>query len=262
MIDILRAKNVFNDFINNYENKEHINFKLKVIHTYHVAENAKIIAQKLNLKQEDIELAELIGILHDIGRFEELKLTGEYNSLKFDHAEYAVKILFDGNLIRKFIDDSRYDNIIRTAIQNHNKLRIQEGLDKKALLHSKIIRDADKLDVYRVKKEADVKALLPLRVTKLEDLEYSLISDKVYETILQEKCVINSDRVTPLDFSVNIIAFTFDLNFKVTFQMLKEKNYINDLIDRFEYKNEKTNTRMKKIKNVVNDFIDKKIKEV
>ena len=63
-----------------------MSFNLKVVHTYHVAENAKEIAEKLNLDQEDIELAELIGLLHDIGRFEELKVTKELNSVKFAHA--------------------------------------------------------------------------------------------------------------------------------------------------------------------------------
>jgi putative nucleotidyltransferase with HDIG domain len=48
-----------------------------VIHTYHVADNARNIAEKLKLSKEDIELAELIGLLHDIGRFEELKITKE-----------------------------------------------------------------------------------------------------------------------------------------------------------------------------------------
>ena len=100
MIDIFNAKKVFKDFIENYENKEHINFKIKVIHTYHVSENAKEIAQKLNLNQEDIELAELIGILHDIGRFEELKLTGEFNSLKVDHAYYLTKSLLEILLLK------------------------------------------------------------------------------------------------------------------------------------------------------------------
>ena len=55
-----------------------------MIHTYHVADNAREIAKKLNLSKEDIELAELIGLLHDIGRFEELKITKELNSVKFD----------------------------------------------------------------------------------------------------------------------------------------------------------------------------------
>ena len=84
MIDITKSKLAFKIFLDNYEEKSDVSFKLKVIHTYHVADNAREIAKKLNLSKEDIELAELIGLLHDIGRFEELKITKELNSVKFD----------------------------------------------------------------------------------------------------------------------------------------------------------------------------------
>ena len=130
MIDIIKAKKEFKNYLNQYEDKkEHPNFKLKVTHTYHVADNSKNLATNLNLDNEEIDIAELIGILHDIGRFEELRLTGEYNSLKFNHAEYGCKILFEDNYIRRFIDDNKYDNLIKKAIENHSSLVIEDGLD-------------------------------------------------------------------------------------------------------------------------------------
>lgn len=262
MIDILKAKKSFKDFLNQYEYKNHVSFNLKVVHTYHVAENAKEIAEKLKLNQEDIELAELIGLLHDIGRFEELKVTKELNSLKFNHALYGTKMLFEKGMIRNFIEDSQYDGIIKSAIENHSKLAIEKGLDERALLHSKIIRDADKLDNYRVKKEEKIEAIFPTRVSKKEDMEESLLSDKVYETVMNKKCVNIHDRVTPLDFWVCILAFTFDLNFDVTYKIVKENDYINILIDRFDYKDKETEDKMENIRKIVNEFINKKINNV
>ncbi len=258
-IDIIKAKKAFKEYLNTYKDKSHVSFNLKVKHTYHVSENAKEIATKLDLNEEDIKLAELIGLLHDIGRFEEIIVTGELNSMKFDHAEYGSKILFENNLIRNFIEENKYDKIIKKAIENHNKLEIEDGLDEKTLLHCKIIRDADKLDIFRVKIEADIEALYPLRVVKIEDMENSVISDKVYESIIHERCVVNSDRVYPLDFYLNNLAFLFDINFDITFKMLKETNYVNMLIDRFTYKDEKTRNRMVEIKEKFNNFIDKKL---
>lgn len=145
MVNINKAQIAFKVFLDEYEYKTDLGFELKIVHTYHVAENAKKIAEKLNLSKEDIELAELIGILHDIGRFEELKITKELNSVKFDHARHGSKMLFEKGMIRKFIEDNQYDGIIKKAIENHNKLKIEENLDERTLLHSKIIRDADKL---------------------------------------------------------------------------------------------------------------------
>ncbi len=259
MIDIEKAKIAFKDFLNEYEDKSDLGFELKIVHTYHVTENAKKIAQELKLSKEDIELAELIGILHDIGRFEELKITKELNSVKFDHARYGSKMLFEKGMIRKFIEDNQYDNIIKKAIENHSKLEIEKVLDERTLLHSKIIRDADKIDNYRVKKDEKVEAIFPKRVNKKEDMEESILSNKVYNTILDKKCVDIHDRVTSLDFWVCILAFTFDLNFDVSYKIVKENDYINVLIDRFEYKDIETKNRMEKVRKIINEYIDEKI---
>ena len=48
--------------------------KLKISHIERVSHIAKEIAMELNLDKEDVELAELIGLLHDIGRFEQIRI--------------------------------------------------------------------------------------------------------------------------------------------------------------------------------------------
>ncbi len=259
MIDAEKAKIAFKDFLNEYEDKSDLGFELKIVHTYYVAENAKKIAQELKLSKEDIELAELIGILHDIGRFEELKITKELNSVKFDHAGHGSKMLFEKGIIRKFIEDNQYDNIIKKAIENHSKLEIEKDLDERTLLHSKIIRDADKIDNYRVKKDEKVEAIFPKRVNKKEDMEESILSDRVYNTILDKKSVDIHDRVTSLDFWACILAFTFDLNFNVSYKIVKENDYINVLIDRFKYKDRETKNRMENIRKIINEYVNQKI---
>ena len=65
--------------------------------------------------------------MHDIGRFEELKITKELNSVKFDHAGHGSKMLFEEDMIRKFIEDSQYDNIIKKSIENHGRLEIERN---------------------------------------------------------------------------------------------------------------------------------------
>lgn len=259
MIDLIKSKKAFSDYLDKYEDKSHISFKAKVKHTYNVSENAKKIATELNLNSDDIKLAELIGLLHDLGRFEELKVTGEYNSLGFDHGKYASIMLFEKNLIRNFIEDDKYDEIIKKAIENHGTFAIEEELDERTLLFCKIIRDADKLDIFRVKKEIEIEGLFPLRVQKKEDIEESPISDIIFETVLKERCVYNPDRKYPLDFLIGNMAYVFDLNYKISFKILKEKNYLNFIIDRFDYKNKISRNRMEEIRKVFSNFIDKKL---
>ena len=257
MIDLQNAKLAFKDYINNYDNQNDPGFNLKVVHTYHVYENAMMIAQKLGLPKEDIDLAGLIAILHDIGRFDELKNLKRFDSVGNDHAMFASKILFFEKLINKFIDDSKYNNIIRKAIENHNKKSIEGGLLDKELLHAKIIRDADKLDNFRVKKEEDIENIFPGIVNKKEDIENSFILESVYNSIVEEKCVDIKDRVYPLDYWICILGFTFDIYFKETLSIIKNNDYINILIDRFNYHYSKD--KMNEIRNIVNNYIDKRL---
>lgn len=255
MFEIKKAKVEFKKFIAKYNNKDDLGFNLKVAHTYHVAKNAKKLAQELNLKQEEIELAELIGLLHDIGRFEELKILNKFDSLNFNHADYGIKMLFEDGLIRKFIRDSKYDKIIKLAIYNHNKLKIQENLDERTLLHCKIIRDSDKLDNFRVKKEEKIESIFPKMVNCKEEIENSIISENVYNSIKKLECVNLIDRKTPIDYWVCILAFIFDLNFSISYKIVKEKDYINNLIDRFDYKIPDTKEKIEDIRKILNSYI-------
>lgn len=262
MIDIEKAKRSFNKFLDRYRNQDVLGFQLKIVHTYHVVESSKDIATKLGLSDEDIALAELVALLHDIGRFAEIDQTGSFDSAGFDHAAYGVKLLFEDDLIRTFVTDSRYDAIIKNAIGNHNKIAVQDGLDDRCLLHAKIIRDADKLDNFRVKKEEAVEAIFPGRAYCNEDIERSTLSDKVYATVVRKKCVDIHDRVTPLDYWVCVLAFVFDLNFKESYEIIKRSGYINFLIDRFAYSDVETRDRMEEIRSMMNDFVDRRVYRV
>ena len=65
--------------------------------------------------------------------------------------------------------------------------------------------------------------------------------------------------MTPLDYWVCILAFTFDLNFDVTYKIVKDNNYIDILIDRFHYKDTVTKRRIEIIRNIINEFVNEKI---
>ena len=257
MIDLQKARIAFKEYLSNFDNQDNPGFNLKVVHTYHVVDNAVMISKKQGLSEEDTNLAALIGILHDIGRFDELKNLKKFDSVGNDHAMFASKILFEEGLITNFIDTDKYNNIIKKAIENHNKKQIEDGLSDKELLHAKIIRDADKLDNYRVKQEEKIENIFPGIVNSKKELENSLISDNVYNSVMKEECVDIKDRKYPLDYWICVLAFTFDLNFKETLSIVKENNYIDILIDRFNYNTNKE--KMSEIRNVLNDYIEKRL---
>ena len=110
-----------------------------------------------------------------------------------------------------------------------------------------------------MKKEEDIKNNLLEKVNSDKDLENSLISDNVYNSIVREECVDIKDRKYPLDYWICILGFTFDIYFKETLSIIKKNDYINVLIDRFNYTYSKD--KMNEIRNIINNYIEKRMSE-
>lgn len=252
------AKLRFQKFIDDNFDMNDKKVSHKVIHTYAVVDMSEYIAKDLNLDKENVELAKIIALLHDIGRFEQAK---EFDNFKdyetLDHASLGVKILFDSNLIREFISDDKYDEIIKLAISNHNKYQLNmENMNDQEILHSKLIRDADKTDSFRVKSVDDVYTMA--NVTK-EEIEGSSISDNIYNAFMSKRTIVSKERKTAVDIWISYIAFIFDYNFTSGLKYIKEKDYINKLVNRFDYKNVDTKVKMDSIRNFAINCIDERI---
>ena len=255
MINLRKAQESFKEYLKDYDIEDG-NIKLKIKHTYEVVNKSEYIAKGLGLNQENIELAKLIALLHDIGRFEQVKQTNDFlDSNDFEHANYGVKVLFEDDLIRKFIENNKYDNIIKKAIYNHNKYKIEENLNDAELLHSKIIRDADKLDNFRVKETEHFSNIFPSKYNP-KTINFESISPKVYNDFMSQKCIKLEDRQTQIDFWVCVIAFIFDLNFNISLKYIKQNNYIDILIDRIEYKNNDTKQKMEDIRKCAKEYLE------
>ena len=252
MIKIEEAYKVFNEYVKNYD-ITNPKVELKVKHTYSVVNKAKAIAESLNIEQAEVDLASLIALLHDIGRFEQLKRYNSfYDNLTVDHADFGVKLLFEDKLIEKFSDDRGNDSVIYKAIKNHNKFTIESGLNERELMHAKIIRDADKID------NLEIKCTLPLEPifdkTKGE-IEKQTITDEVYQSFLKHQTVLCSTRKTDLDVWLSHFAFVFDLNFRYCFLEILNNKYIDILYNRLDYQNNETKIRMQVIYQEVMNYI-------
>ena len=137
----------FTKYVNNYDmNDYHIKYKYN--HSIRVEKICEALAYALNFNEEDTYIIKTIGLLHDIGRFEQLKLTSSYSDNEFDHGDYGAMILFKDRLIEKFNVDPKYYDIIEFAIRNHNKYKIEETTDERKLMFARVIRDADKIDIF------------------------------------------------------------------------------------------------------------------
>lgn len=226
MIDINKINNAFENYIKNYDMNDKLIY-LKYHHTYRVAKNSKEICKSLNLDEENTKLAYLIAMLHDIGRFLQAKIYHSFNDLETtDHADLGCKILFEDEIIRDFIEDDKYDEIIKKAIKYHNKYEIGE-CNEIELLHSKIIRDADKIDIiYNAVELGHIKM----------DEDDNEISDIVKEQFDKRIPIKNKWENKNNDAIVTMIAFVFDLYFKYSFNYIKDNKFMDKMLAKLNNK--------------------------
>lgn len=244
MIDIEKSKRVFDEFVSRYDLNDK-KIKLKYEHTLRVCVQSIAISDSIGLSDEDRQLAYLIALLHDIGRFEQARIYNTFNDLEsVDHADLGCKILFEQGLIREFISDSSYDKAIEFAIRNHNKLKIEDTLDERLLLHAKIIRDTDKLDIMNI-------VLLLGDIGINED--DNGITRKVREDFFNRRAINHKDKRTKNDSAITMLSFMFDLNFDYSYQYYRDKGYVGLFYERVKNKE-----LFKDYTDFANEYIERK----
>lgn len=251
-MDLNKSKDEFIKYTEKYDLNES-KIEIKQEHSIRVMNISREIAQELQLSQEEVDIATLIGLLHDIARFEQFKRYHTFRDAQsIDHGDLGVEIL--NKDIRKYIETDKYDELIKLAVKNHNKYKIQEGLDAKQKLFAQIIRDADKIDII-------YEAIGILWQKRQNEVEESKITPAVFEQVLKNQLIKSEDRKTILDDVIAIVAFIFDINFKVSFEILKNRDYINKMLDRYNFKESKTKEQIEEIRKIANLYIEQKINE-
>ena len=248
-IDIEKTKKEFSSFTEKYVRQCPV-VASKVSHSFRVMEISNLIAKKMNLNEEDIEIATLIGLLHDIARFEQYTKYGTYSDVdSIDHGDYGVEIL--NKDIRKYVDTDKYDTLIKTAIKNHNKFEIEPGLNERELFFCKLIRDADKVDILY---EATY-----MFWDGIEDQENnSELNKKVYECFCKYKTIkrVKGENYEDFNKVITTSAFVFDINFEETFEIIYKEDYINRILDRFNYKHSEI---QENVRTISNNYIKNKV---
>ena len=255
MIDIINAKNEFNKYVKNYD-PTNGRIKLKIEHILRVSEICKDIAINLNLNEEEILLAEIIGLFHDIGRFEQVRIYNTYNdkACGIDHGEFSNNVLFKNDFIRKFIPENTYDELIKKAIYNHNKLHIDSSLSEKELLFAKIIRDADKLDIIYTATCYDFSNVFWYDDFNVEKINEQIIENFEKTKLLEYKYVKNN-----ADQLICFFTYIYDLYFPYSMQLLQKNKHLELFVKRIKtvFNSPILHEQIDKVLNIANKYLEK-----
>ena len=242
-------KKWFIEYTNSFKDVEDelkkYSIELKIKHTFDTVEAMERIIERMNLTDEKYNLAKTIALFHDVGRFNQLKIYGHFNDSKsINHAEESVNVLREKNILCGI--DCEIVELIYTAILNHNKFEIDNDVkDEETLFYAKLIRDADKADIYRVLtdkiKVAEDKYFKEVLFLDLKE-DYR-ISNEIYNKAENNEIIKRQDFVTAGDSLVNNLLWARDdiyFNTTIKFLINKDivKNYYETYTERFNIEND------------------------
>lgn len=235
MIDRMEILSVFQNYTKEY-NEALNDIDRKILHTFRVAKSAETIALGMNMKRRDADLAWFLGILHDMGRFEQERRFGTYvDSISVDHAELGADILFIDGLIEKYPTEGLPDGwrgLCETAVRLHNKLNLPPGLDPRTLLFCRLIRDADKTDIFRVVATTPFKDLVGTGISRFTN--EPMASDEVMACVYDHHCVPRKIVRSIFDNTIVNCCMAFDLELEATRSIVKEQGYLLQILQKGE----------------------------
>lgn len=202
---------------------------LKLDHTRWVAANAREIAQQLEWPAHAIRLGEALGWLHDVGRFAQFAEFGHYHdATSFNHGWRGAEIVADSGLLVRLPPVSQA--CLLDGIRHHNAKTLPVEIAATSLPYLKLIRDADKLDIFRVVIEGLKRDGFQELATMWPHLD---LHGPVNPRLLQE---IRAHQQADLlhvrslaDFLVLQASWMFTLNYAPTARLAQERRVLDAL---------------------------------
>jgi hypothetical protein len=203
------------------------NIDMKEKHTLRVCDEILSLGKELELNNGDLFLVEILALFHDVGRFE------QYNRYRTfvdrdseDHAALGVKILQEKKVLAGLDEPPR--NLILRSISYHNRAALPREETEECLFFTKLLRDADKLDIWKVvtdyyhRKDRRRNVAIELGLPDTPG-----ISQKVYESLMRKE-IVDAGHLNNLnDFKLLQIGWLYSINFTPTFHCIKERKYLN-----------------------------------
>jgi putative nucleotidyltransferase with HDIG domain len=211
------------------DSEDNKNIDLKVYHTSLVCENAALIAGSEQLDDDNSLIAETAALFHDVGRFAQYSKYKTFrDSISVNHGRLGAEILREREILAH-LPAFEQDLIINT-VQFHNTFEVPEFGDRQKVFFLRLIRDADKLDIWRIfaeyyeSPEEDRASAVGLGLPDLPEYSKTVLS------CLHKKTLATLSGLRTLnDFKLMQLSWVFDLNFRQSFRLLEERHLIQQI---------------------------------
>ena len=231
--DFLYFKKFFKTYVKKFYSSDSFvqeNIVLKEEHTYRVLKAVNIIFDSMKFNGVDKMIVGTTALFHDIGRFYQFEKYKTFDDkISENHGKLSVEILKNEKVLDIL---SEYEkNLILDVIMYHNSYKLPEDKGDDFLTYSRILRDGDKFDIFKVLTdyygniENEIKPVLEHDLSDEKNYSFEIIED-----ILNKK---NSDKSllkTRYDMRLFVLTWIFDINYSATIKMIEEEGYIDKIL--------------------------------
>lgn len=228
MVNKQQVREVFREYVSDFDAQDGM-IQLKIVHTNRVAELCEQIAKSIGMSEEECEIAWLLGMLHDLGRFVQIREYGTFNDLiSINHALGSIRVLFEEGYMRRFLECNAYDEIIDTAIRYHNAFRLPDELDERTRRFCDVLRDADKIDILRLDTELPREDIYGADIWECRN---EMVSEVVYDEFMSQSAILRPNIVNHIDRIIGHASLAFELVFPLSRSIVYQKGYIETILD-------------------------------
>ncbi|MBT4482623.1 MAG: HD domain-containing protein [Candidatus Latescibacteria bacterium] len=201
----------------------------KVEHSKQVSLLCRKLAEELYWQEDKKIIAEITGLLHDVGRFSQFAEFGTFvDSDSVNHGTRGYEVIRNSTVLSSISSNIRQK--ILEGIKFHNYRKFQQKVQPESIELLNLIRDADKLEKFM-----SLNSLLSKQVIENSVPVYTIQSDgpvnsKALAQIQRQMKVSKKNIKSQLDFHLMQLSWVFDIHYSLSFKHIFNMKVIDKLI--------------------------------
>jgi hypothetical protein len=221
--------------------------QLKDDHTARTCKEITRLGHALELAEADLLLAETIALFHDLGRFPQWRRYGTFiDGDSEDHARLGLAELARFRVLDRIAAEEAA--LVEAAIRHHNVKELPSHLAPRPLFFARLLRDADKLDIWRLvieerRRRGDGSTLRPYSGELLREIRAGRIPD--FDLVHAS-----------VDMQLLRLAWVYDLNFAASCREVLERGYLEALFEALPATED-----MHELQELLNSFLEHRLDE-
>ena len=253
-VNLNQIRLAFGEYVQGFVHDDpqlHQCYQVKVDHTQRVAREMRELATSLNWSASEIHIAEAVGWLHDIGRFSQFQEFGSFNDFDtIDHGQRGCEVLKSWQPLAALTEKER--QVILAAVRHHNGKCIPDHLQGRALAQTRLIRDADKLDIFQIVSDELKKDGFQALPRMLPQVDMNAPINPELIAIIKRDRVCSYSMIRSLgDCLLLQMAWIYNINYAPTFRVIQQRSIIENINAHLPTDNSELNDLIQEIQTYV-----------